>query len=157
MCDLTAVASRNRSVISARSAQWIVGYLGAALAFGGLDAVWLTLTSATIYRPVLAPVMAASVRPLPALLFYVVYLAGLTVFAVVPAVRAARWTRAPIAGGLFGFFAYATYDLTNQATLAVWATKITVLDLAWGTFASAVGATAGYFAARTLAPEHASP
>jgi uncharacterized membrane protein len=53
-------------------------------------------------------------------------------------------------GALFGFFCYATYDLTNQATLVVWATKITVLDLCWGTFLTASGATAGYFASKLV-------
>lgn len=76
-----------------------------------------------------------------------VYLAGLNFFAVRPGLRARRWLTAAGLGAAFGFVAYATYDLTNQATLRVWATRITVLDLTWGTFVSAVGATAGYFAA----------
>ncbi len=124
--------------------RWIVAWLAAALIFAGLDAVWLISTNATLYRPVLGPVLAAQVRPIPAVLFYLVYLTGTVVLAVGPALAARNWRRASLNGALFGFFAYATYDLTNFATLAVWSTRITLLDLAWGTFLTAAGATAGY-------------
>jgi uncharacterized membrane protein len=126
----------------------LIAYAGAAIVFAGLDAVWLTLTNATLYRPVLAPLLADHPRPVPALLFYAIYLAGLVLFAVRPGLRAGRWLTAAGLGAAFGFVAYATYDLTNQATLKLWATQITVLDLSWGAFVSAVGATAGYLAAR---------
>jgi uncharacterized membrane protein len=126
--------------------RYLAAYVGAGLAFAGLDAVWLSLTSASLYRPVLHAVLIDGFRPAPAVLFYLVYLVGVIIFAVAPAMRAGRWRVATAMGGLFGFFAYATYDLTNQATLTVWATKITVLDLAWGAFVTAAGATAGYLA-----------
>ena len=126
--------------------RYLLAYGGAGLAFAGLDAVWLSSTNATLYRPVLHAVLIDGVRPVPAVLFYLVYLAGVVVFAVAPAIRAARWRVATTMGALFGFFAYATYDLTNQATLTVWATKVTVLDLAWGSCVTAAGATAGYLA-----------
>jgi uncharacterized membrane protein len=126
--------------------RYLAAYMGAGVAFGGLDAVWLTLTSASLYRPALHQILIDGFRPVPAALFYLVYLAGVVIFAVAPAVRARRWRVATGMGALFGFFAYATYDLTNQATLTVWATQITLLDLAWGSFVTAVGATAGYLA-----------
>jgi uncharacterized membrane protein len=81
-------------------------------------------------------------------LFYAVYLAGVVLFAALPGLEARRWLRAAALGAAFGFVAYATYDLTNQATLKLWSTRVTLLDLTWGTFVSAAGATAGYFAAR---------
>jgi uncharacterized membrane protein len=62
--------------------------------------------------------------------------------------RTGRWLTAALLGAAFGFVAYATYDLTNQATLKVWATRITLLDLSWGTFVTATGATAGFWAVR---------
>jgi len=127
--------------------RYIAAYLGAGLAFAGLDAVWLTLTSATLYRPALHAVLVAGFRPVPAVLFYLIYLAGVVIFAIAPAMREGRCRTAATKGALFGFFAYATYDLTNQATLIAWATRVTLLDLAWGTFLTAVGASAGYFAA----------
>jgi uncharacterized membrane protein len=131
--------------------RYVAAWVGAAFVLGGLDAIWLTTTNAALYRPVLGSVLAVAVRPVPAILFYLIYLTGLVVFGVSPAIRSGRWRDATIMGALFGFFAYATYDLTNQATLIVWETRITVLDLGWGTFLSACGATAGYFASR-LAP-----
>ena len=133
----------------------LIAYVGAAIVFLAMDAAWLTLTNATLYRPALAPLLTDHPRLVPAVLFYVVYLAGLVLFAVRPALRSDRWLAAVGLGAAFGFVAYATYDLTNQATLRVWATQITVLDLAWGTFVSSVGAAAGYFAARLAKPRPA--
>lgn len=133
--------------------RYVLAYLGAALVFAGLDAIWLTMTNASLYRPILAPVLMTGLRLTPAILFYLTYLTGLTIFAIRPAIAQVRWRTAMVFGGLFGFFAYATYDLTNQATLAVWATQITLMDLAWGTILSSIGATAGYFASTLARPK----
>ena len=130
--------------------RYIVAWLGAGLLLAGLDYFWLTSTNVTLYRPVLGSVLAVSPRMAPAVLFYLVYLVGVVVFAVAPAIRRGRWRDATLTGALFGFFCYATYDLTNQATLIVWDTKITLLDLCWGTFLTASGATAGYFASKLV-------
>ena len=78
-----------------------------------------------------------------AIMFYLIYLVGVVVFAVAPAMRTRRWRDAVVLGGLFGFFCYSTYDLTNQATLSLWDVRITVLDLCWGTILTAAGASAG--------------
>ena len=131
--------------------RYLVAWLGAGLLLAGLDFFWLTTTNATLYRPVLGQVLAAAPRMGPAVLFYVIYLVGVVIFAVAPAIRSGRWRDATATGAMFGFFCYATYDLTNQATLLVWDTKITLLYLCWGTFLTASGATAGYFASK-LAP-----
>ena len=130
--------------------RYAVAWVGAGLVLAGLDAIWLTTTNATLYRPALGQVLAPGPRLGPAIVFYVVYLVGVVVFAVTPAIRSGRWRDATIMGALLGFFCYATYDLTNQATLIIWATKITVLDLCWGTFLTACGATAGYFASKLV-------
>jgi uncharacterized membrane protein len=130
--------------------RYVVAWLGAGLLLAGLDAIWLTTTNAALYRPTLGQVLAPTPRAGPAILFYVVYLIGVVVFAVTPAMRSGRWRDATVMGALLGFFCYATYDLTNQATLIVWATKITLLDLCWGTFLTASGATAGYFASKLV-------
>jgi uncharacterized membrane protein len=111
--------------------RYLLAWVGAGLALAALDTVWLFSTNATLYRPILGPVLAAGFRPAPAILFYVVYLVGVVIFAIAPAIRAGRWGLAPMMGALFGFFAYATYDLTNQATLIVWSTTITLADLSW--------------------------
>jgi uncharacterized membrane protein len=130
--------------------RYLVAWLGAGLLLAGLDAVWLTLTNATLYRPLLGRVLTNGFRPVPAILFYLLYLVGVVIFAVSPALRSGRWRDATIRGALFGFFCYATYDLTNQATLIVWSARITVTDLCWGTFLTASGATAGYFSAKLV-------
>jgi len=123
-----------------------------AASFLALDAVWLTTANAILYRPALGPLLAPAVRPLPAALFYLAYIGGLTLFAVRPAIAAgARWTAAARDGALFGLVAYATYDLTNQATLSVWPTRVTVADLAWGAAASAAAAAIGRLAAAAVA------
>jgi len=132
--------------------RYVVAWVGAGLLLAGLDAIWLTTTNASLYRPTLGQVLAPSPRLGAAILFYVTYLVGVVVFAVSPAIRSGRWRDATIMGALLGFFCYATYDLTNQATLVVWATKITLLDLCWGTFLTASGATAGYFASKLVRP-----
>lgn len=126
--------------------RWIIAWIATGGVFAGLDFVWLIATNARLYRPVLAPILLNGVRPVPAILFYLVYLTGTVIIAVRPALLGRRWWQATVMGAIFGFFAYATYDLTNQATMAVWSTKITLLDLSWGTFLTATAATVGYFA-----------
>jgi uncharacterized membrane protein len=130
--------------------RYCAAYVGAAAAFALLDAVWLTLSNTTLYRPALHGVLIEGFRPVPAALFYLVYLLGVTVFAIIPGVMAGRWSTAASRGAMFGFFAYATYDLTNQATLVIWSTKITVVDLIWGTVVTTVGATVGYWSSRIV-------
>ena len=130
--------------------RYILAWLGAGVAIGGLDFFWLTTTNATVYRPVLHSVLLDGVRPVPAGLFYLIYLVGVVIFGVGPGIRSGRWRDATAMGGLFGFFAYATYDLTNQATLRNWTTSLTLADLAWGTLLSTVAASLGYLAGRAV-------
>lgn len=128
--------------------KYIIGYLGTGLAFAIIDAVWLSTVGPRLYRPTLDPVLADKFALAPAIAFYVIYIAGIMILAVTPAVRDGEWTRALFTGAVLGFLCYATYDLTSQAVLKVWSTKISVADIAWGTFLTAVSAVAGYFAMR---------
>jgi uncharacterized membrane protein len=128
-----------------------ITYVSTALAFLGIDAVWLTLASQRLYRPLIGDMLLERFNLLPALLFYVVYITGIVVFAVSPAFNAGRWTKAMSHGALLGFFAYATYDLTNQATLRNWPVVVTVADLCWGTTLTALAATVGYLIGRPFA------
>lgn len=109
-------------------------------AFLALDAVWLTTMGPHLYRPFIGHLMRADVNALAAVLFYCIYIAGLLGFAVA---RSASVRQAAVRGALFGLVAYATYDLTNQATMRDWPWLVTVVDLCWGTFASAVACAAG--------------
>lgn len=128
--------------------KYVVGYLGTGLAFALIDAVWLTMVGPKLYRPTLDPVLADQFALAPAVAFYLIYVAGIMILAVAPAVRSGEWTQALFTGAILGLLCYATYDLTSQAVLKVWSTKISVLDMAWGTFLTASSAVAGYFVTR---------
>jgi uncharacterized membrane protein len=122
-------------------------YVTSALVMGGLDYLWLSNTSGPVYHRALGATMADNPDMQAAIAFYLVYLVGVMVFAVRPALQSGVWRQAPAMGALFGFFAYATYDLTNLATLKVWSLNVSLIDMAWGTFLTAVAATAGALAA----------
>jgi uncharacterized membrane protein len=124
--------------------KYVVTYLGTAVVFAGVDFVWLSVLSAHVYRPTLDPVLADKVNLLPAVIFYLAYLAGMLGLVIAPAGRAGSFGQAAVNGAVLGAMAYATYDLTNQATLKVWSTAITAADIGWGTFLTGVGCSAGY-------------
>lgn len=131
--------------------QWFAAYGGAALAMLALDTAWLTFAAKRLYRPYLTDVLAESFRFAPAAAFYFIYVGGIVLLAVMPGIDAGKWTVAATRGAALGFVAYATYDLTNQATLKQWSSVVTVADMGWGTLLTGVAATAGYFAARWAA------
>lgn len=130
--------------------RYAAAYVVTAIVFLGIDAIWLTLSADRLYRPNLSKLLAAQFSLAPAALFYVLYVAGILVFAVTPAFKSTQWTTAALYGALFGLFAYATYDLTNQATLKDWPVIVTIADLCWGTILTAVAASCGYLATRSL-------
>lgn len=127
---------------------YVAAYLGAGLTFAAVDAVWLTTMTDRLYRPVLGPILADKPDMKAAVAFYLISIAGTVFLAVEPALREGAWQRAAINGAVLGFVAYATYDLTNQATLDVWSTRLTIIDLCWGTALTTLSALGGYFAAR---------
>lgn len=130
--------------------KYLAAYGCSALVVLVMDGVWLSVMGDKLYRPVLGDFMAKSVNLPAAVAFYFIYLAGLTFLATAPALREASVARAVVNGAVFGFVAYATYDLTNQATLTRWSTTITLADMAWGTVLSLIAATAGYYGSRLL-------
>lgn len=103
-----------------------------------LDAIWLTTMAQPFYRPNLAGMVLDGFRLGPAIAFYLTYLFGIIYFAILPSLDSGRVSAALIRGALLGFVCYGTYDLTNQATLKVWPTVVTVVDMAWGTILTAV-------------------
>lgn len=120
-----------------------ISYLAAALVMGSLDFLWLRTTVEPIYHRALGAVLAEKPDMTAAVAFYLVYLVGVVIFAIRPALADGDWKAALVRGALFGFFAYATYDLTNLATLKVWSLKVSLLDMAWGTLLTAITASAG--------------
>ena len=130
--------------------RYLAAFGTSAVVMLALDAIWLTLMGDRLYRPVLGDWMSKSVNWPPAIAFYLLFLFGVTFLATVPAIQQASWQRAAINGAVFGLVAYATYDLTNQATLTRWSTTITLADMTWGTFLATTAAVAGYFGSRWL-------
>jgi uncharacterized membrane protein len=123
--------------------KYLAGYLAAVFVVVALDMLWLGLIAKAMYQQGIGHLMAEQPKLLAALAFYVVYPIGLMIFAVMPHAEDPAWIKTILMGALFGFFAYATYDLSNLATLRSWPLGLTLVDMAWGTLLSAAAATAG--------------
>jgi uncharacterized membrane protein len=131
--------------------RFLIAYSATAVVFLAMDFLWLSYLAAGFYKAEIGHLLATEPSLLAALIFYIVYFAGLTVFATLPAARQGRIVQAIALGGFFGFVAYGTYDFTNMATLKDWPLWVVVVDLAWGTMVSAIGALAGFVAVSRLA------
>ena len=118
-------------------------YACTLVVFVVLDLVWLGIVAKPLYQGGVGHLLAKQPNVPVAVVFYCLYALGLMVFAVAPHGAAATWRGTLVAAALFGFFAYATYDLTNLATLRDWPTGLTLLDMAWGTVLSTLAAAAG--------------
>lgn len=117
-----------------------IAYVSVLVVFVAIDFVWLSAMANRLYRPVLGDILAAQPRLLPAVLFYLIFALALTHLAVRPALIQRSLSVSAVNGGMLGLAAYATYDLTNHATLERWTTALTVPDLIWGTVLSALSA-----------------
>jgi uncharacterized membrane protein len=122
--------------------RFALAYGATLIVFLACDSMWLALMGPALYRPVMGDMLLDGFRPAPAILFYLVYIAGIVHFAVRPSAPRPMTTTLRDAL-LFGVVAYATYDLTNQATLKNWSTVLTLADLGWGSFVTMIGAAAG--------------
>jgi uncharacterized membrane protein len=109
-----------------------------------IDAAWLLGIAKGLYAKHLGYLMAEKPRLFAALLFYLLYVLGLSVFVLRPALAGGAWTQALLSGMLFGLIAYATYDLTNLATIRDWPMLVTVIDLIWGAAVSGATSALGY-------------
>jgi len=118
--------------------------------FLAIDMIWLGFAARGFYRNNLGHLLRPDVNWAAAIVFYLLYIAGIMIFAVMPALEGNSLRRAVLFGGLFGFFAYATYDLTNLATLKGWPLNVAVVDIIWGIVLTASVAAAGFFIGRWL-------
>ncbi len=118
---------------------WFIAIGSAALIFGLLDALWLTWAGPNLYEPTIGEIMAETINWTAAITFYLIYLSGACWFAIKPGLEKASARVALVNGSLLGGLCYATFDLTSQAVFTVWATHVTLADIAWGAFAT--GAT----------------
>jgi uncharacterized membrane protein len=128
----------------------LILYLSTAAAFFAIDLIWLGLMNSRFYKVQLAELMSDKVNWLPAILFYLLFIVGLLLLVVLPAVEHDSWIRALLLGGLLGMVAYATYDLTNLASIKNWPIVVTMVDIVWGTILAATVATISYFIAKAL-------
>lgn len=125
-------------------------YLAATAAFFAVDMLWLGVIARGFYARRLGHLMAARVNWTAAIVFYLMFIAGLLFFAVVPGLQAGSFGRALLLGALYGLLTYATYDLTNLATLRDWPLLLTFVDIAWGVTLSSLVTTAAYWAGKTM-------
>lgn len=123
---------------------YAAAYLIALVIFGVLDIAYLTTIGAKVFKDALGGILATDVRMGPAIAFYLLYPVGLVFFAIAPALRDASLSTALVNGALFGLFTYATYDLTNYATLRNWTLGLTIMDLAYGAALAAFTAAVTY-------------
>jgi uncharacterized membrane protein len=126
-----------------------IAYLSTAVVFVLMDGAFLAVVGPKLYRPDISALLSDKVRLGPALVFYLLYIAGLVYFAVRPSLGQG-WTAGLINGVLLGLLAYGTYDLTCYAVMRVWTLKVTVVDLAWGAIASGVASAAGVAITRAI-------
>lgn len=113
--------------------------------FFALDMVWLGLVAKDFYRQQIGTLMKSDVNWGAAIIFYLIFLVGLVIFVIAPAVEKNSWLNALLLGALFGFVCYATYDLTNLAVAKDWPLLVTIIDLAWGAIVSSSVAVSTYF------------
>ncbi len=127
-------------------------YLLTVPVFFAIDLIWLGVLAKDLYRDNLGHLLAPDVNWAAALGFYLIYIAGILYFAVVPALAENSLARAVVNGALFGFFTYITYELTNMATLPNWPFKIVLIDTLWGITLCASVAAGAYLIGRWLGP-----
>jgi uncharacterized membrane protein len=130
----------------------VLTYLSVASTFVALDMIWLRTMVERLYRPVLGEMLRPAPNLTAAVVFYLLYPIGVVGFAVLPAHAEGSALRAFLSGAMFGFFTYATYDLTNQATLRNWSTALTIVDIGWGSLLAGVSAWVGNLVAQRMGP-----
>ncbi|MDA4847686.1 DUF2177 family protein [Hoeflea poritis] len=128
---------------------FIKAYLFTAVVFFVIDYLWLAYIAGGFYRSQLGSYMLDQPRLGVAAVFYILYVAGIVVFAVLPALKEQSLLTALLLGALLGLVAYGTYDVTNYATLRDWPLAVVVVDIAWGTALTASASAGGYMLTRT--------
>ncbi|MBS3902835.1 MAG: DUF2177 family protein [Anaplasmataceae bacterium] len=119
--------------------QFIISYVVAAVVMLGVDAIWLSVMSKKFYATQIGHLMSETPKLGPAAIFYIIYILGLTILVLQPALQNNfDYPKVLLWGAVFGMVAYATYDLTNQATLRDWPVIVTVVDIIWGTILTGV-------------------
>lgn len=130
--------------------KFFVAYLTVAAVFLAIDFIWLSRIAKQFYFSRLGELLLEKPNLGAAVAFYATYVIGIVIFAVAPALKSGSIMTAAIYGALFGFFTYATYDMTNYATLKNWPVSIVIVDIIWGTILACVSAVIGYLVSRSF-------
>lgn len=130
---------------------YLIAWISTGLVFAIADAIWLRQAVPRVYRPMIGELLRPDISWPAAIAFYFIYVSGIVYFAVAPALAKQSLSVAFINGALLGIIAYATYDLTNQATLKIWDWRLTLIDMAWGACATALAASASYWLTQRFA------
>lgn len=128
----------------------IFSYLLTFLVFLIVDMLWLGVIAKSIYQKYLGGFLSDNVNWTAAFIFYFIFVLGISIFAIYPSVNKNSVNNAILMGALFGFFTYATYDLTNLATLKGWPLSIVFIDIIWGSFLSAFVSFSGFYIVKWL-------
>jgi uncharacterized membrane protein len=126
----------------------VVAYVSGLIAMAILDGAWLSFATGAIYKPGIGPLMADKPVIPAAIIFYLLYAAGVTYLITLPALASASLPAAITRGAVLGFIAYGTYDLTSLAILRGWPVNVTIIDMIWGAILTGVSAGAAYLVAR---------
>jgi uncharacterized membrane protein len=102
------------------------------------DMIWLVFVARNFYQKQIGSMMKSDINWLAAVIFYILFVSGLVIFVITPAVQKGSWIQALVFGALFGLITYATYDLTNLATLKGWPLTVTIVDLIWGSMLASI-------------------
>ena len=122
----------------------IISYLLTFIVFLIVDMLWLGIIAKNLYQKYLSGFLTDRVNWTAALIFYLIYIVGISIFVIYPAVNKGSASNAILMGALFGIFTYATYDLTNLATLKGWPLSIVFIDIFWGAVLSAIVSFSGF-------------
>ncbi len=123
----------------------LLSYILTFVVFFIIDMTWLGFIAKDLYRKYLGGFLSNQVNWTAAIIFYLLFIVGIFIFTIMPAVEKNSLSSAITLGALFGFFTYATYDLTNLATLKGWPLNIVFIDIIWGTVLTTLVSTAGFY------------
>ena len=126
-------------------AKLIVSYFLTTIVFFAIDMTWLGFIAKDFYRKYLGGFLSNTVNWPAAFIFYFIFIIGIFIFCIMPAIEKQSVSKAIVMGALFGFFTYATYDLTNLATLRNWPLTIVLVDIIWGMFLTAMVSITGFY------------
>ena len=125
-------------------------YFIALPVFLAIDMIWLGLIAKNFYAKQIGFLMKSNINWLAAVIFYLLFIVGLVIFVIAPAMQKNSWLQALLLGALFGLIAYATYDLTNLATIKSWPILVTIIDLIWGMTVAGLVSVISFFIATKI-------